>query len=461
MELGFGWIEELPEREREQLKELERIFQYHYDSNRTKARYYAGRIRLNEVNLGIALPTSMSRLEIGCAWGAKTVDVLAGRSMFDGFVAENGAPAELMTRIIQRNRLVSAYIKASRDELKYGCTFAALSGERGNARVRFYSPQCAAAAWDDWAGRLDCGFAFADLRHDESDTSWKPSTVNFYTATDTWVLSRQPLRWRAERYPHSFGRPLMEPLVWDATSNKPFGQSRLKEPIRRLIQGYVRTVANATIGLEFATSPQKYLLGVTDEQYNAVTSQKFMQYVGSILTATQNPETGENPTFGQLSQGGIEPHVQMLRLLATQFSAATGLAVTDTGVVNDANPTSSDAILAQTQTLVLLAEQLNTGNAESLYHIAQMAQAIELGCTPDELPEEAINCMAHFKNPSMPSISATADAATKIAATRPNFANTDVYLEMIGFDQADIRRIKAQERRARGQQILTEELGQA
>ncbi len=73
----------------------------------------------------------MSRLEIGCAWGAKTVDVLAGRSMFDGFVAENGAPAELMTRIIQRNRLVSAYIKASRDELKYGCTFAALSGERG------------------------------------------------------------------------------------------------------------------------------------------------------------------------------------------------------------------------------------------------------------------------------------------------------------------------------------------
>ena len=44
MELGFGWIEELPEREREQLKELERIFKYHYESNRTKARYYAGRI---------------------------------------------------------------------------------------------------------------------------------------------------------------------------------------------------------------------------------------------------------------------------------------------------------------------------------------------------------------------------------------------------------------------------------
>ena len=43
----------------------------------------------------------------------------------------------------------------------------------------------------------------------------------------------------------------------------------------------------------------------------------------------------------------------MMRILATQFSAATGLSVTDTGIVNDANPTSSDAILAQSQTLIL------------------------------------------------------------------------------------------------------------
>lgn len=77
--------------------------------------------------------------------------------------------------------------------------------------------------------------------------------------------------------------------------------------------------------------------------------------------------------------------------------------------------------------------------------------------TPEELPEEAVSIMAHFKNPAMPSVAATADAATKIASVRQSFASTDVYLEMIGFDQADIRRIKAQEQRARGQQVLTEE----
>ena len=64
--------------------------------------------------------------------------------------------------------------------------------------------------------------------------------------------------------------------------------------------------------------------------------------------------------------------------------------------------------------------------------------------------------MAHFKNPAMPSVAVTADAAIKIASSRQEFAGTDTFLEMIGFDQADIRRIKAQEQRQRGQKLLME-----
>ena len=56
----------------------------------------------------------------------------------------------------------------------------------------------------------------------------------------------------------------------------------------------------------------------------------------------------------------------------------------------------------------------------------------------------------------MPSVASTADAAIKIASARENFADTDVFLEMVGFDQADIRRIKAQEQRARGRQLLSD-----
>ena len=143
-------------------------------------------------------------------------------------------------------------------------------------------------------------------------------------------------------------------------------------------------------------------------------------------------------------------------MTATQFAAATGLTVTDVGVVNDANPTSSDAILAQSQTLVLMAQQLNTGNGDALHTIACMAQAIARNVSLTELTEEESGVMAHFKNPAMPSVAVTADAAIKIATARQEFASTDTFLEMIGFDQADIRRIRVQEQRARGQALLME-----
>ena len=85
-----------------------------------------------------------------------------------------------------------------------------------------------------------------------------------------------------------------------------------------------------------------------------------------------------------------------------------------------------------------------------------MALAVKNGTTIEELDEEHRDIVAHFKNPAMPSVAVTADAAIKIASARQEFATTDTFLEMIGFDQADIRRIKAQESRARGMSLIEE-----
>ena len=462
--LTIGNVRGLADTDREKLQRLLQTYNYHLAKNAAKDRYYEGKISLNEVNLGIALPEGIKKLEIACSWGGKTVDVLAGLSMFDGFVNSSGDNDDLTQQIVTDNHLISEYAKACRDELKYGCTFMTLSADPViRCRIRFHSPQTAAALWSGEKGRIDCGFAIIDtIPAEDNPEYWIPSIVNMYTDDNIIVMRRREgeNEWTAEYHPHNMGRPLMEPLVWNPTSSKPFGQSRIKEPIRRLIQGYVRTIANATIGLEFSTAPQKYLLGITDEQYDTVINQKFKQYVGAILAATTNPETGEKPTFGQFQQGSISSHVEMIRILATQFSAATGLTVTDTGVVNDANPTSSDAILAQSKTLTQMAEKLNDGNGDSLRTVMLMASAIIQNATLSELGYSQQSIVAHFKNPAMPSIAVSADAAIKIASGRPEFASTDVFLEMIGFDQADIRRIKAQEQRARGMAVLTEEFGE-
>ena len=85
-----------------------------------------------------------------------------------------------------------------------------------------------------------------------------------------------------------------------------------------------------------------------------------------------------------------------------------------------------------------------------------MAIAIKRGKLLDELDESEADIVAHFKNPAMPNVAVTTDAAIKIASARDGFAYTDTFLEMIGFDKATVRRIKAQEAQSRGLDVLGE-----
>ena len=139
-----------------QLQKLLDVFEKHQYNNHEKNRYYEGKISLGSVNLGVALPEGIKGLEIGCAWGAKTVDVLAGRSMFDGFVDVTGTEDEDLTAIVIDNNLIAEYPKACRDELKLGCSFATLSrDDEIGCKIRFHSAQTAAALWNGVKGRID------------------------------------------------------------------------------------------------------------------------------------------------------------------------------------------------------------------------------------------------------------------------------------------------------------------
>ena len=88
--LNFGIVAGLTAAEQQQLSDLAEAYTYHQSHNATKDKYYEGHVTLRDVNLGIALPTGLRGLEVGCSWGQKAVDVLAARSMFDGFVGTGG-----------------------------------------------------------------------------------------------------------------------------------------------------------------------------------------------------------------------------------------------------------------------------------------------------------------------------------------------------------------------------------
>ena len=181
-----------PVEEQERFQKLLNVYNAHFNKNAQKDKYYEGKITLADVNLGLALPDGMAGLEVGCAWGAKTVDVLAGLSMFDGFVGTNGLDVADLDRLVVDNNLIAEYMKACRDELKYGCTFATLSAdEQIGCKIRFHSPQTAAALWNGEKGRISCGFAVIDSVQDTISLTWEPSLINYYTDDYVWVLSRE------------------------------------------------------------------------------------------------------------------------------------------------------------------------------------------------------------------------------------------------------------------------------
>ena len=96
--LNFGIVDGLTAAEQQQLSDLAEAYTYHQSRNATKDKYYEGHVTLQDVNLGIALPLGLRGLEVGCSWGQKAVDVLAARSMFDGFVGSGGSTIALRRR---------------------------------------------------------------------------------------------------------------------------------------------------------------------------------------------------------------------------------------------------------------------------------------------------------------------------------------------------------------------------
>jgi hypothetical protein len=78
----------------------------------------------------------------------------------------------------------------------------------------------------------------------------------------------------------------------------------------------------------------------------------------------------------------------------------------------------------------------------------QMAVMVRDGLS--EVPDELRLMRARFRNPATPTRSAAADAVTKLVQAGILPADSDVTLEMAGFDRTEIQRIQADRRRSEG-----------
>ncbi len=446
-------VQNLPDKERAMLNDLIKVWSNKLTRNEKRMRYYLGKNKIKD--LGISIPPSLRDIETVVGWPAKAVDALAVRSRFEGFVMDSGEDQSLR-EVFDNNLFNTVYRQAVVSELVASCAFLTISkGMEGEPPciVSAYSALNASALWDSRRKRIKCGLAVIEI-DDRPDHFNEPLWVNLYTDTDVWEIKKTPQGWNAEQHPHSMGRPMIEPLVYQPTLDRPFGQSRISRAVMSITDSAVRTALRSEIAAEFFTAPQKYLIGADDGTFENMS--KWEAYIGNIFAVTKD-EDGDVPQFGQLAQASMQPHTDYMRSLAARFSGETNIPISELGVIHD-NPSSAEAIYAAKEALVIEAESLNSTNGQALREIAKMALAIINDVSPDQLTDDQKSVRPVWRNPSMPSIVSQADAMVKIASTIPWIAESRVLLEEFGFGEDQIARLMNDKRRAEAKQFLEQQI---
>lgn len=408
--------------------------------------YYEGDIVPPKIGID-TIPDSVN-VDMHCDWPRKAVTSVSERARLDCFTFEGDNSDQTMERIVRDNDLVGAFNRHVSSELMQGCMFATVNRKGNSATVRFHTAETAAGIWNVGEGRLDCGFVIADARR----TRWSPLTpvpvqVNMHVPGAIIVFTQtDSARWTAEKFNQPLDRPLMESFAFRPTGIKPFGSSRITKTVMNISDEVVRTLQNMAVSAAMYAHPQKYLMGLTDEQYDAMSKSKWATSMGAILLGTRD-EDGHTPSYGQLPGVSPQPYIELIRAHACMFSGATGVPLNSLGIVQD-NPSSAEAIAAAREDICIAAQDLIESNSVSLRNVALMAMAVAEDKTIDELSDQQKTVMAHFKDPQHPSIVSQADAMVKIAAADPTFAGTSVFYEQMGFDEATRDRIRSEKTKA-------------
>jgi hypothetical protein len=204
------------------------------------------------------------------------------------------------------------------------------------------------------------------------------------------------------------------------------------------------------VAAEFFTTPQKYILGAPDDIFEG--KSKWETYIGNIL-ALNRDKNDEVPSFGQLPQMTMQPHIDYMRSLAAQFSGETGIPVSSLGIIHD-NPASAEAIHATREDLIIEAEALNATNGNALRNIGLLVLAILRDKSLAELTDTELTLMPRFKAVNRPSVVSQSDAIVKQVAAVPWIAETRVVLEELGYGEEQIARMLADKRQAQAAQAL-------
>lgn len=430
--------------------------------NARLTQYYEMRNPIKD--FGIAIPPSLGRVDEVVGWAQKAVDVRVNRSFFDGFVFR-GKSDPALDALVTQNRMRQLVRMTTRSMLTHGCSaITVMRGAAGQpaAKVRAFSANQCCMLWDKDADQIGAGIVLAGV-----DRDGMASRYVLHLPDRVTVFAREPGggQWYVESDERNpVGSMLMVPLVNDADIDKPLGHPVLTPELTSIVDKAVRDVLRMDVGAEFFTTPQRWATGIArdlfakplidddgkpviDEETGEpvlVTDEakKLRAYLGSLWAFTKD-EDGDSPTLGQFPAGDAQNFIATYENDAQRFSGASLVPLAQLGVMGNTY-TSSDALSASNDPLILDVQGINDGLKDSLWQVARLMMAVSAGVRLDQLTSEQDGVMASFRDPSMPTIASRADAWTKLGGIDSSIVGTRVFYEGVGLDQATIDRLMSE-----------------
>lgn len=419
--------------DRELVRRLVLAWECHYDRNILRHTYYTMHNRL--VDLGISVPPELRNLSAACGWGKKCVDVMVEHCKFDGYRVRDAEASAQLAAIVRRSKLRTTYRKATTSALEQCFSLYLVSrGDDDSVRVSAYPASVCGCTWDDANQQLEAALFVVSMREDRSGNR-TPDWVDVATTTDIIRIRRADdlSAWSAEYRPHGLGHLPVFLAAYEPTLERPFGTSRITREVMGYIDSAVRANVNEEIAAAFAVSTQKYLLGTDGDPFEGVTP--WRAYIGSIFNVDMT-EDGTVPQFGQLPQPSMQPLSDHWRLLCGRMSAATGIHVSQFGIVHD-QPASGDAIYAENEPLILKCKDWNADMQDVLTDVAIACLATERGITFDAVADMNLGIVANLPNPAMPTLAQQTDSSVKIASMVEGFVMTKPFWTMNGYSDEE------------------------
>lgn len=231
-------------------------------TNLLRTSYYENKRTIRYV--GTLIPPQYFNLGLVLGWTGKAVDALARRCNLQGFVWPDGDLASIGgVDVWDDNHLASEVDAAIVVAMQHGPAFLINTvGDEGepDALIHVKDATEATGVWNRRRRHLDNLLSVID-----KDKDGQILTLALYLNNETITAQRDKatLKWQVERDEHVYGVPA-EVLPYKPAPKRPFGRSRITQPMMGLQDAATRELARREGHMDVFSYPEFWLLGADE-----------------------------------------------------------------------------------------------------------------------------------------------------------------------------------------------------